>query len=61
VPRTYSRAELGALEALAKERGAKGLAFEPKHFTGGCEGEPVEARIRCRKRQNSRRFSFQYG
>src|SRR6476659_4683274 len=27
VPRTYSRAELGALEALAEGRGAKGLAF----------------------------------
>ncbi len=27
VPRTYSRAELGALEELAKERGAKGLAY----------------------------------
>jgi len=27
VPRTYSRAELGALEEIAKERGAKGLAY----------------------------------
>jgi aspartyl-tRNA synthetase len=27
VPRTYSRAELAALEELAKERGAKGLAY----------------------------------
>jgi len=27
VPRTYSRAELSALEELAKERGAKGLAY----------------------------------
>ena len=27
VPRAYSRAELGALEELAKERGAKGLAY----------------------------------
>jgi aspartyl-tRNA synthetase len=27
VPRTFSRAELGALEELAKERGAKGLAY----------------------------------
>jgi aspartyl-tRNA synthetase len=27
VPRTFSRAELGALEEIAKERGAKGLAY----------------------------------
>jgi len=27
VPRTYSRAELGALEEIARERGAKGLAY----------------------------------
>ena len=27
VPRTYSRAELGALEELARDRGAKGLAY----------------------------------
>ncbi len=27
VPRTYSRAELGALEEIAKDRGAKGLAY----------------------------------
>jgi aspartyl-tRNA synthetase len=27
VPRTFSRAEVGALEELAKERGAKGLAY----------------------------------
>ena len=27
VPRTYSRAELAALEEVAKERGAKGLAY----------------------------------
>jgi aspartyl-tRNA synthetase len=27
VPRTYSRSELGAFEELAKERGAKGLAY----------------------------------
>ncbi|MDH5333331.1 MAG: aspartate--tRNA ligase, partial [Thermoleophilia bacterium] len=27
LPRTYSRAELGALEEIAKERGAKGLAY----------------------------------
>jgi aspartyl-tRNA synthetase len=27
VPRSYSRAEIGALEELAKERGAKGLAY----------------------------------
>jgi len=34
VPRTYSRAELGALEALAKERGAKGLAYVVRDESG---------------------------
>jgi aspartyl-tRNA synthetase len=34
VPRTYSRAELGSLEALAKERGAKGLAYLVRDESG---------------------------
>ena len=34
VPRTYSRAELGALEELAKERGAKGLAYVVRDESG---------------------------
>jgi len=34
VPRTYSRAELGSLEALAKERGAKGLAYVVRDESG---------------------------
>ena len=34
VPRTYSRAELGVLEALAKERGAKGLAYVVRDESG---------------------------
>jgi aspartyl-tRNA synthetase len=35
VPRTFSRAELGALEEIAKERGAKGLAY----VVGDSDGE----------------------
>ena len=34
VPRTYSRTELGALEELAKERGAKGLAYLVRDDSG---------------------------
>jgi aspartyl-tRNA synthetase len=34
VPRTYSRAELAALEEVAKERGAKGLAYLVRDETG---------------------------
>jgi len=34
VPRTYSRAELAALEELAKERGAKGLAYVVRDEAG---------------------------
>jgi aspartyl-tRNA synthetase len=34
VPRTYSRAELGALEEIAKERGAKGLAYVVRDESG---------------------------
>jgi aspartyl-tRNA synthetase len=34
VPRTYSRAELASLEELAKERGAKGLAYIVRDGTG---------------------------
>jgi len=34
VPRTYSRAELGTLEELAKERGAKGLAYIVRDESG---------------------------
>src|SRR4249920_181517 len=34
VPRTYSRAELGAFEELAKERGAKGLAYIVRDESG---------------------------
>ena len=34
VPRTYSRAELGAFEELAKERGAKGLAYIGRDESG---------------------------
>ncbi|HEX6724651.1 MAG TPA: aspartate--tRNA ligase [Gaiella sp.] len=34
VPRTYSRAELGTLEELAKERGAKGLAYVVRDESG---------------------------
>ena len=36
VPRTFSRAEVGALEELAKERGAQGLAY----LTRDEQGEP---------------------
>jgi aspartyl-tRNA synthetase len=34
VPRTYSRAELAALEEIAKERGAKGLAYVVRDDSG---------------------------
>jgi aspartyl-tRNA synthetase len=34
VPRTYSRAELGGLEELARERGAKGLAYLVRDESG---------------------------
>jgi aspartyl-tRNA synthetase len=34
VPRTFSRAELGVLEEIAKERGAKGLAYLVRDETG---------------------------
>ena len=34
VPRAYSRAELGALEEIAKERGAKGLAYIVRDESG---------------------------
>ena len=41
VPRTYSRAEIAALEELAKERGAKGLAYLARDADGGELRSPI--------------------
>jgi aspartyl-tRNA synthetase len=41
VPRTYSRAELGALEEIAKERGAKGLAYLVRDEESGEIRSPI--------------------
>jgi aspartyl-tRNA synthetase len=40
-PRTYSRAELAALEAIAKERGAKGLAYLVRDDESGEIRSPI--------------------
>jgi len=41
VPRTYSRAEIAALEELAKERGAKGLAYLSRDAETGEVRSPI--------------------
>jgi aspartyl-tRNA synthetase len=41
VPRTYSRAELGQLEEIAKERGAKGLAYLMRDAESGELRSPI--------------------
>jgi aspartyl-tRNA synthetase len=41
VPRTYSRAEIAALEAIAKERGAKGLAYLVRDAESGDVRSPI--------------------
>jgi aspartyl-tRNA synthetase len=41
VPRTYSRAELAALEEIAKERGAKGLAYLVRDAESGDVRSPI--------------------
>jgi aspartyl-tRNA synthetase len=41
VPRTYSRAEVAALEELAKERGAKGLAYVSRDADTGELRSPI--------------------
>jgi aspartyl-tRNA synthetase len=41
VPRIYSRAEIGALEELAKERGAKGLAYLSRDPESGEVRSPI--------------------
>ncbi len=41
VPRTYSRAEVGVLEELAKERGAKGLAYLMRDEESGELRSPI--------------------
>ena len=41
VPRTYSRAELAALEEIAKERGAKGLAYLVRDADSGDVRSPI--------------------
>jgi aspartyl-tRNA synthetase len=41
VPRTYSRAELAALEEIAKERGAKGLAYLVRDEESGEIRSPI--------------------
>lgn len=41
VPRTYSRAEIGALEELAKERGARGLAYLMRDAESGELRSPI--------------------
>ncbi|MBM2822892.1 MAG: aspS [Thermoleophilia bacterium] len=41
VPRTYSRAELAALEEIAKERGAKGLAYVVSDAESGEVRSPI--------------------
>ena len=41
VPRTYSRAELGGLEEIAKERGAKGLAYLVRDEESGEIRSPI--------------------
>ena len=41
VPRTYSRAEIAALEEIAKERGAKGLAYLVRDVESGDVRSPI--------------------
>ncbi len=41
VPRTYSRAEIAALEEIAKERGAKGLAYLARDAESGELRSPI--------------------
>ena len=41
VPRTYSRAEIAALEEIAKERGAKGLAYLVRDAESGDVRSPI--------------------
>jgi aspartyl-tRNA synthetase len=41
LPRTYSRAEIAALEAVAKERGAKGLAYLARDAETGELRSPI--------------------
>jgi aspartyl-tRNA synthetase len=41
VPRTYSRAEIAALEEIAKERGAKGLAYLTRDAETGEVRSPI--------------------
>ena len=41
VPRTYSRAEIATLEEIAKERGAKGLAYLARDDESGELRSPI--------------------
>ena len=60
VPRTYSRAELAALEEVAKERGAKGLAYVVRD-EGGEVRSPIakfsEPELEGPRRRRGRRCS----